>query len=76
MPYSVGLDVYDTNLRVYVDGVQYGEYNMSSKVCRSGSIGFRTFYSDLFAHNLTVANRSAVIENSAAWGALSRVRRR
>ena len=76
VPYSVGLDVYDTNLRVYVDGVQYGEYNMSSKVCRSGSIGFRTFYSDMFAHNLTVANRSAVIENSAAWGALSRARRR
>ena len=76
VPYSVGLDVYDTNLRVYVDGVQYGEYNLSSKVCRSGSIGFRTFYSDMFAHNLTVANRSAVIENSAAWGALSRARRR
>ena len=74
--YSIGIDVHDTALRVYVDGVEYGAYNMSSKVCRSGSIGLRTFYSDMYARNLTVANRSAVIEKSDAWSALSSSARR
>jgi hypothetical protein len=68
--YTVGLDVRDEALAVYVDGWQYAHYNLSAHVCRRGSVGLRTFYSDVVARNLTVANASGTITGSAAWAAL------
>merc|ERR1712046_450102 len=54
--YKIGVDLKDEAMKIYIDGHHTISYNMSAVNCLAGSIGFKTFYSDLEVRNLTVAN--------------------
>merc|ERR1711908_7151 len=59
--YKIGVDLKDEAMKIYIDGQHTISYNMSAVNCLAGSIGFKTFYSDLEVRNLTVANSSTPI---------------
>jgi len=59
--YKIGVDLVDEAMKIYIDGHHTISYNMSAVNCLAGSIGFKTFYSDLEVRNLTVANSSTPI---------------
>merc|ERR1711988_623034 len=59
--YKIGVDLKDEAMKIYIDGHHTISYNMSAVNCLAGSIGFKTFYSDLEVRNLTVANSSTPI---------------
>merc|ERR1711998_736267 len=59
--YKIGVDLADEAMKIYIDGHHTISYNMSAVNCLAGSIGFKTFYSDMEVRNLTVANSSTPI---------------
>merc|ERR1712031_90819 len=58
---EIGVDLKDEAIKIYIDGHHTISYNMSAVNCLAGSIGFKTFYSDLEVRNLTVTNSSTPI---------------
>ena len=59
--HKIGVDLVDESMKIYIDGHHTISYNMSATNCLAGSIGFKTFYSDMEVRNLTVANTSTPI---------------